>query len=205
MLTAGMGRQLSSIKQTACITKSVPLSANSCPAAISCNIPQKGRSLMSIQDLGSIGEFIGSIGVVASLIYLAIQIRLDSQQTAIQTKAIHATAFQNLIDHHTNLQMNMIINPELREAVRRARSDPTELSAEERMLYGMFATQQVRSFYNAYHLYESGLINDDQWRTLEGNIARVARGKTFGEFWESAKSDYPAAFQEEIAKRNQTS
>ena len=30
---------------------------------------------MSIMELGALGEFLGSIGVIATLIYLAIQIR----------------------------------------------------------------------------------------------------------------------------------
>ena len=34
---------------------------------------------MTIFELGALGEFIGSIGVVATLIYLAIQIRLNTK------------------------------------------------------------------------------------------------------------------------------
>ena len=154
---------------------------------------------MSIQDLGSIGEFVSSIAVVASLIYLALQIRLDSKQTALQTKAIHATAFQNLIDHHSSIQTNIINNPELRNAVMMAREKPDEIDAESLLLYRMFVTQQLRSFHNAYHLLESGLIDQDQWKTLESNIKRVVTGRHFEEHWNnSAKSDYPEGFRDEI-------
>ena len=43
------------------------------------------------QVLGNIGEFLGSIGVIATLIYLAIQIRQN-------TDATNRTAFQDLVN-----------------------------------------------------------------------------------------------------------
>ena len=36
---------------------------------------------MSILELGALGEFFGSIGVIATLIYLAIQIRSNTKTT----------------------------------------------------------------------------------------------------------------------------
>ena len=148
--------------------------------------------------LGNLGEFVGSIGIVVSLIYLAIQIRRDTAQTALQTKDVHATAFQNLIDHHSSLQMGMITNDELRDAVRKARQEPDAMSAEEVRLYRLFTTQQMRSFYNAYHLFSSGLIDREQWKAFEGNITRVATSARFNAFWDQAKHDYPEQFQAEI-------
>ena len=58
---------------------------------------------MTLEDLGNIGEFVGSIGVIASLIYLVVQ---------------------NLIDHHSSLQMQMISTPDLNEALRMVADDP---------------------------------------------------------------------------------
>lgn len=149
---------------------------------------------MTLEDLGNIGDFVGSIGVIASLIYLAIQIRRDTAQTALQTKATHATAFQNLIDHHSTLQMQMITNPELNEALRIAVDDPGSLSPAQTRLTYMFRTQQMRSFYNAYQLFENGLIDAKALRTFESNIKRVTKTHHFGEWWNRARQDYPTSF-----------
>lgn len=156
---------------------------------------------MTLEDLGNIGEFVGSIGVIASLIYLAIQIRRDTAQTALQTKATHATAFQNLIDHHSTLQMQMITNPELNEVLRIAVSDPNSLSPAQIRLAFMFRTQQMRSFYNAYQLFENGLIDEKALRTFESNVKRVASTHHFGEWWNQAKQDYPTSFINYIENR----
>ncbi len=43
---------------------------------------------MTLQDLGNIGEFVGAIGVVASLIYLALQVRQTSRQINQNTNSV---------------------------------------------------------------------------------------------------------------------
>ena len=110
---------------------------------------------MSLEDLGNLGEFLGAIGVIVTLVYLAIQIRQGSEQTALNTSAIHATSFQNLIDHHANLQLQVLTHPELSDVLRKARDMPVEeLSVEELQLHGVFTTQQIRSFFNGFILLE---------------------------------------------------
>ena len=47
---------------------------------------------MSLEDLGNLGEFVGAIGVVVSLVYLAYQIRQN-------TAAVRASTHQAMIDY----------------------------------------------------------------------------------------------------------
>ena len=48
------------------------------------------------QLLGNLGEFFGSIAVVATLVYLAIQIRHSSRQTETQIEQSQSPQVQNL-------------------------------------------------------------------------------------------------------------
>ena len=155
---------------------------------------------MTLEDLGNIGEFLGSIGVIVSLIYLAIQIRRDTAQTALQTRATHATAFQNLIDHHSTLQMQMIANPNLTEAVRVVVDEPENATPDQIRLTTIFRTAQMRSFYNAFQLFQNGLIDEDALRLFTLNIGRVVNNVHFDEWWDRAQQDYPAEFQSHINK-----
>ena len=52
----------------------------------------------TIQDLGAIGEFVGAIGVVPTLIYLAYQIRQNTFQLEQNTLTARAAAFRNEVD-----------------------------------------------------------------------------------------------------------
>ena len=157
---------------------------------------------MSLEDLGNLGEFLGAIGVIVTLVYLAIQIRQGSEQTALNTTAIHATSFQNLIDHHANLQLHVLTHPELGEVLRKARDLPLEeLSGEQVRLHGVFTTQQMRSFYNGFNLLEKGLIDDSQWGVFGTNIQRVVDSHAFPAFWRINRADYPPEFQAMIDNR----
>ncbi len=50
---------------------------------------------MSIMELGALGEFLGSIGVIATLIYLAIQIRQNTHSLDEGRKLALAQTFQS--------------------------------------------------------------------------------------------------------------
>ena len=52
---------------------------------------------MTIQDLGAIGELIASVGVVVSLIYLAVQVRQN-------TRGIRTSAHQHIISANCPLR-----------------------------------------------------------------------------------------------------
>ena len=44
--------------------------------------------------VGAIGDVVGSIGVIASLVYLATQIGISAAQTEQNSKPVRGTAFQ---------------------------------------------------------------------------------------------------------------
>ena len=52
---------------------------------------------MTIQELGSIGEFISSIVVLITLIYLAVQVRQTRNATIASTMQTNRMQFQNIM------------------------------------------------------------------------------------------------------------
>ncbi|MBT8078365.1 MAG: hypothetical protein KJO31_07290 [Gammaproteobacteria bacterium] len=53
---------------------------------------------MTIQDWGAIGEIVGAIAVVVSLIYLAIQIRQNTHQIALSMESSKLAAFERNVE-----------------------------------------------------------------------------------------------------------
>ena len=150
---------------------------------------------MNWEAVGAIGEVVGAVGVVLSLVYLGVQIRQGAAQTSLNTKALRATAFQNLLDHHSNIHLNVSTNPEIRAVLIKARDHAIEdFSESEKMVYGSFMNQQIRSFYNGFHLLEERLITEDQWRTFIASIDRAAGTKAFPGWWSYRGAAYPAEF-----------
>lgn len=70
---------------------------------------------MSIQDWGAIGEIIGALAVVASLIYLAAQIRQNTRQIAHSLEASKLAAFDQNVESGNRAREILITNPEVSE------------------------------------------------------------------------------------------
>jgi hypothetical protein len=96
---------------------------------------------VTLADLAALGSFISGIGVIASLIYLGLQIRQN-------TLTHRATAYQSrqaFLRDQINLTMDPVLGP-VRERV--MAGDETLTDAE----YGQFMTMQVSWFLGMDHL-----------------------------------------------------
>ena len=62
---------------------------------------------MTLEDLGNLGEFLGAIGVIASLVYLAVQIRQN-------TRAVNSNTSQAITDSRVEF---LASNPSAQEGV----------------------------------------------------------------------------------------
>ena len=87
--------------------------------------------MMSIQDLGSIGEFVSSIAVLITLIYLAIQIRQNTRQLQQQTNSTNLNIYTAIDESFSRFRMALGTDGEVAELWRRARLDYGSLNPEE--------------------------------------------------------------------------
>ena len=88
---------------------------------------------MTIQELGSLGEFVSAIAVMATLIYLAIQTRLTrkaAEATANFQAQLGARSVVDLYSHWRSL----MANSELAEILVKAR-EPGDLTEKEKVLF----------------------------------------------------------------------
>ena len=102
---------------------------------------------MSIQDWGAIGEIIGALAVVASLIYLAVQIRQNTRQISLSMDSAKLAAFERNVESGNRMREILILNPEVAELFISAMADYQSLSVTQKlrcdMLFrNMFSTLQ---------------------------------------------------------------
>lgn len=151
---------------------------------------------MNWDAIGAIGESIGAAAVVISLVYLGIQIRQGAALTRLNTKAMHARAFQDLLDHHSNVHLHVSTREDIRQVLRRALDhEMQELSDDERMQYGSFMSQQLRSYYTGFTLLQEGLISEEQWQSFAASLSITVRSRAFPGWWAFRKDQFPADFQ----------
>jgi hypothetical protein len=129
-----------------------------------------------LDDLGNIGDFLGGIGVVVTLIYLAFQVRQNSSQLAQNTKAVQANAYQAVTQNHTSYNEWFVVHRELAELMVRAISDPSSLDEVDRLRLSGLSSAMFRNFENLHEQFRSGLVTEEQWsgwsKLLTGMLTR---------------------------------
>ncbi|MDG2282788.1 MAG: hypothetical protein P8L45_06680, partial [Longimicrobiales bacterium] len=74
-----------------------------------------------LQDLGNIGEFVGALGVVVSLVYLA-------RQMIQNTVSVRAASFNAMVQNSIRLLEHAFRDPEFAAFMARAEADPSSLT-----------------------------------------------------------------------------
>ena len=111
---------------------------------------------MTIQDLGSIGELIAAIATVATLIYLAMQIRQSSKSVDAATEDGVTTRFNDI---------NMLVgaNPELAALLTRGLDQPDTLTEGESVQFSFLWRCYMNQYFSLYQLHAKGVLSAQRW------------------------------------------
>lgn len=108
---------------------------------------------MTLSDLGSIGEFVSSIAVVISLIYVAIQIRQNSRETRLASQQRALEASRDMITR--------MATKEATELFAKGSEEPDSLTGAEILQLRLLRTAQLRNIENAYLMHLAGVIDSN--------------------------------------------
>ena len=107
---------------------------------------------MSIMELGALGEFLGSIGVIATLIYLAIQIRQNTSSARSQSR-------QTLIDGWSIGQAELANDPELLRIYADAIMRWSDLPDVEKTRFDVGMARFLGNLQNGILLRDAGMLD----------------------------------------------
>lgn len=142
---------------------------------------------MDWEALGAIGELVGAVGVIATLVYLAMQIRQNSNVVRSSTR-------QAISKEQKDMGIQIVTNPEARAAAMYwigLEEDPA-LAAQVRN--DMFIRACLRMWENQYHQYKDGTFELDIWEGYLENMIKVLNQKRFQAWWPSNRALYSANF-----------
>jgi hypothetical protein len=143
---------------------------------------------MTIQDLGDIGDLIGGIAVVATLIYLAAQVRQNTAMITAQTVQASVDATQRVLLFRAE-------QPALRALFRKARTGENltqdELEVLASYLQAVFMNFQARLMHHERGLFDQS-VNESYELILRDYLVLdfVQR------WWSFARELYGAAFRD---------
>jgi hypothetical protein len=130
---------------------------------------------------------LAAIGVIISLIYLAIQIRQN-------TKAVKATAYQDSVAASRDLNLAVLTNPELSELA--LREDAIEVaSGEDRRRMSLLLNVFLKNFESQFYQYQQGLLEDHLWSANRANLCRLATRPGFAMWWQQTGLAFSPGFK----------
>ncbi len=146
---------------------------------------------MTLSELGALGELIGGVAVVVSLVYLAIQIR-DSTRSArasrIQAVMTAAQSFAGVLAADT---------PPAR-VFRLGLIDSGELSEDENVQFTAQLVMMFRNFENTFVQFQLRDRDDLAWKPWEETMAQYIAFPGFSAFWADSGSTFGHDFVEVV-------
>ena len=130
---------------------------------------------MSIQDLGAIGELVGAVAVVVTLIYLAKQIRENSRQ--VRNSSI--TSINQLINEGFDPIYN---NQTYSEVWFRGLESRDQLDDFQRGLFDLFMARLMNSFCTVLVQYQNNTLDEANFRRYVGVYRGIAKSEG-GQQW----------------------
>jgi len=144
---------------------------------------------MTISELGSIGEFIGSIAVLVTLVYLVFQLRQNTLSMRSQSRYFVLEAL--------NADMRQVQEREFFEAAERAnREDATE---QDRLGFAMYINGWLSHLEMLFLEVRDGTLPKDFEDTLRWRIATLFENNpTTHQTWEQWQGYYTGAYQKYV-------
>ena len=142
--------------------------------------------------LGNIGDFAGGIGVVITLIYLAVQIRMNS-------RSVKAGAAQSVIQSLAEAYRTTAMSSELCYIIVIGSKDPATLNEHQRAQLYMWLTSWFRLVEQAYLHYEMGNIPETTWNGQLAHLKSALATPSMREFWSARNEIYSEEFRRLVA------
>jgi len=142
---------------------------------------------MNWEAIGSIAELLGALGVIASLVYLAAQIRQN-------TRTMRAATYESLSQATAASNTLLISDPDVARLIERGfGSDPLE--REDRARFAAYLRMTFRRYDSIYLHYRQGTLPLEAWEAYWNSFRRNLRGPHVRDFWERSKEDYTSEFR----------
>lgn len=153
---------------------------------------------MTLNDLGNIGDIVAAIGVIASLIYVAIQIRQNSDQIKQNTNSVQASVELEDVRASSDFLTTLAVNPDLARIWRVGLSAPHDLTEDEGLRFAMLMGSAFFALEGPFRQYKRGLLSEDSWSPMVELIARYLQSPAVIEWWRRREVPFSAPFREYV-------
>ena len=142
---------------------------------------------MTLESVYYISQTLASVGVVVSIIYLAIQLKQNAKDSRSRAACLTSTELRNMLAMlATDDSLGEVFN-------KAAVSD--KLTDLERLQWYTIIGNAMRIFENSFELMQKGDLNMSYWKGLECMFVDLTNMKCFSNFWSDRKHWYRDEFR----------
>ena len=142
---------------------------------------------MNWEAIGAVGEIIGAVAVVISLIYLATQVRSSSRAT-------RASVYMGLHDSEAHFISLLLSEPAIRELHDKIGASKPGLSTTDRPSASLLLTMMFNKYEQFFFLSREGMFSSD----FEGSMTRIIgnrlRAPDIKAWWDDSQDNFSAEF-----------
>ena len=142
---------------------------------------------MTLDQFANIGEIIGSVAVIISIVYLAIQIRTN-------TEAERTSTYQAVVSDFGALNNTMASTPELSHMFVEAMEDYHQLSSDEKARISQLFFQCFHYFENMFYQHRKGYLDEEVWTGWKRLMLTYYARPGFQTWWEHRRDVYSESF-----------
>jgi hypothetical protein len=141
------------------------------------------QGMMTLETLGNVGEFLGALAVLISLIYLALQIRQN-------TRTVRSAAHQAWSSSTAELNIMPASNREFARVYRTGSQNPSQLEPEERDQFNIFVIQILNAYQSLFFQFRHGMIDEVHWQSNLKAIRRILSAPGTRSCWDRYSEDF---------------
>lgn len=143
---------------------------------------------MSLSDLAALGSFVSGIAVVVSFVFLAIQLRQNTQAVRASASQAHAAELSQIMEP-------LIAHSDIAHAWRAGLADPRALNDDDRMRFLAICSGIFR-FYDTQRLqWRHGQLDAEHWHSVQTQIGDIVRLPGIQIFWQMRRHWHSAEFR----------
>jgi len=151
--------------------------------------------------VGAIAEAVGAVAIFVSLVYVAIQIRQNTQQMSRAVRSAELAAFERNIESGTAFRELLILHPDLAELFLKGLKSFSGLQGAEKFRFGFLLRSTFSSTQGSY-IRQLSVRHDPQGlEGIGGVIDSILVNPGAREWLEQIETDWRPEFREFVAER----
>ena len=142
---------------------------------------------MNWEAIGAVGEILGAAAVLFTLVYLARQIKQNTQE-------VRSSNYHGITDSFNTLNVTISTDPDLARIFINGNNSYSQLSDEEQTQYGFFMHAAFRVMDVLYYQSHQGTGDTTLWEAEQLTIDTMLAGQGAREWWRTRPFNFSPDF-----------